>query len=387
MHSLGALFKSGLLQNIKNENTMKTIYIHIGMHRTGTSTFQKFLELNAEKLNAEKIGVFMAGQHRNANSSEYFMMESRSRSQEYLELKSFLRQDYDSFIISAEELSRFDYESIASLKSILDSYSNTTIKIISCIRQPNEYIDSAGAKLIEDFGYTLQTLASCEGLIPMYSSLVDWKEIYGKELKLFHFSDDTLTSILEIIGLGDKGYARPPKENASKCLEYIAIKASLNDPRYVQAKQLLGVVCKGMGIRKFILPQEVAMSVGADVNKEVRSLNLAFGDMLDEINIHSRPKMSQYSNQQFLASCLRYFLDSIIATVPVILANGGLAYSNYKEVFEEGFDPFGYLINNFDLCTNFVNPREHYDTHGKSEGRTFFDSKIIDQINLLNSEK
>lgn len=353
------------------------------MHRTGTSSFQKFLELNAVKLNAEKIGVFMPGQHRNSNSSEYFMLESRSQAQEYLDLKNFLRQDYDSFIISAEELSRFDYDSIASLKSIFNSYSKTNVKIIGCIRQPNDYIDSAGAKLIDDSGYTLQTLVSCEGLIPMYSSLVDWRFHYGEKLKLFNFSDDTLTSILEMIGINEYGYTRPSKENASKCLEYIVIKASLNDPRYVQAKQLFGVVCKGAGIRKFILPIEIAMSVGADVNKEVRSLNSEFGDMLDEINIYSRPKMSQYSNQQFLSSCLIYILENLVSAIPSFLINGALAYSNTKQSHDEGFDPFGYLINNFDLCANAINPLEHYSSHGKSEGRTSFDSKITEKIKSL----
>ena len=125
------------------------------------------------------------------------------------------------------------------------------------------------------------------------------------------------------------------------------------------------------------------MSIGADVNKEVRSLNLAFGDMLDEINIYSRPKMSQYSNQQFLASCLRYILENLVSVIPSILTSGALAYSNTKQSLDEDFEPFGYLINNFDLCANAINPLEHYSSHGKSEGRTSFDSKIAEQIKLL----
>jgi len=383
LHSLGVSFKAGTPQNTKIEKTMKKIYIHIGMHRTGTSTFQKFLELNAEKLNAKNIGVFMPSQHGIANSSEYFMMEARSRAQEYADLKKFLEQSYDAYIISAEELSRFGDEAISSLKSVLDSHHDKKIEIIACIRQPNQYVDSAGAKLVENSGFTLESLLSSDGLVPLYSRIVDWDAAFEGCLKIFDFADDSLTPILEMMGIADEEYYRPPKENASKCLEFIVIKASLNDPRYVQAQQFLGVVSRGLGTRKFILPQEVAMSIGVEVNRQVKIFNAAFGSRLDFLNIYGRPKISEYSNTQFLARCIVYLFEHIISAIPAILTSGGLAYSNHETIMDGGFDPFGYLLSNLDLCANSVNPYEHYKSHGKSEGRIFFDSKIIDQIKGL----
>ena len=383
MHSLGVLFKPDALKNIEIENNMKNIYIHIGMHRTGTTSFQNFLELNVEKLKTKKIGVFIPGQNHNANSSEYFMMESRSRAQEYLDLKEFLSQDYESFIISAEELSRFDYDEITPIKNILSLYKNAEVSIIGCFRQPNDYVDSAGAKLIESSGYKLNSLVSCVGLIPKYSGLVAWDAHFSGRLSLFKFSGDTLTTILEKIGISGAEFAWPERENSSKCLEYIALVASVNDLRFIQSKQLLDVFCRGAGNNKFVLPQEVAASIGSEVNKEVRILNEALGGMLDDLNVYGRPKMHEYSDQQFLASCLRYLLESVVATIPAILTSGALAYSNTRQQLDDNFDPFGYLIRNFDLCASAINPMEHYKAHGKSEGRTSFDSKIIENIERL----
>lgn len=363
---------------------MKKIYIHIGMHRTGTTTFQNFLKVNIDKLKTKKIGVFMPSQHKNVNSSQYFMMESRSRAQEYLELKNFLSQDYEKFIISAEELSKFDFEQVAALKIIINTCSTAALSIIACIRQANDYIDSAGAKLIEDAGYNLQSLVSCAGLIPKYSSLVNWHSNFRNSLDIFKFSDDTFTPLLQRIGIHSLDFVRPEKENSSKCLEFVALVASVNDPRFVQTKQLLTVICRGFGASKFILPQEVAASIGAEVNKEVRVFNAELDYMLDEISIFSRPKMFEYSNQEFLAACLRYILESMVACVPAILKSGALAYSNTKQP-EEGFDPFGYLITNFDLCAQGINPKDHYLSHGRSEGRGFYDSKIIDEVKSLEN--
>jgi hypothetical protein len=362
---------------------MKKIYIHIGMHRTGTSSFQKFLELNVEKLNSKKIGVFMPKQYGIANSSEYFLMESRSLSQEYLELKKFLKEEYESLIISGEELSKFDFKSIASLKSIMSSVPGAQIEILACIRGANQYIDSAGAKMIENSGHDFNSLMSAPGLIPMYSSIAAWGDLFPEMLEVFDYSSDTLFQLLNKIGLNNEEFIYPQKENSSKCLEFLAIKACLNDPRYVQALQLFAVICKGDGINKFVLPQEVAISIGAQVNREVRILNSALGIALDEINIYSRPEISKYSNQQFLASCVRYLLENLISAVPNMLVSGALAYCNSTKNSEDEFDPFGYLLSNFDLCSNAINPLDHYLRHGKSEGRTSFDSKIVEQIKLL----
>lgn len=362
---------------------MRKIYIHIGMHRTGTSTFQKFLELNIEKLNAKNIGVFMPSQHEIANSSEYFLMESRSLSQEYLDLKRFLNEDYESLIISAEELSKFDFRSIASLRNIVSSVPDAEIKILGCIRGANQYIDSAGSKMIENSGYDFTSLMSAQGLIPKYSSIADWGELFSGMLDVFEYSSDTLSQLLKKIGLNSEEFTYPQKENSSKCLEFLAIKAALNDPRFVQALQLFAVICKGYGGNKFILPKEVAISIGAEVNREVRIINSALGIGLDEINIYSRPEIGKYSNQQFLAGCIGYLLESLISAVPVMLINGALAYSNIKSNTQDDFDPFGYLLSNFDLCSNPINPLDHYLRHGLSEGRTSFDSKLVEKINLL----
>jgi hypothetical protein len=86
---------------------MKTIYIHIGLHKTGTTTIQNYLLQNSEFLG--ELGLLVPFKHRNHNLTYWVNgkknTERRNKQWERL-LKKIERSDHDKVVLSSEFFSR-----------------------------------------------------------------------------------------------------------------------------------------------------------------------------------------------------------------------------------------------------------------------------------------
>jgi hypothetical protein len=144
--------------------TMKKLYLHLGFHKTATSSFQETCKKNAEELSRQgylyPIFVNIENQYMVANHSiaisslfreapELYHMNLTWRIQDvkrvnkgYLsQLKKFLNDDRD-LIISGEGISNL---SERELKNLFSEISNSGRRIIpiACVRSPYEFNCSA----------------------------------------------------------------------------------------------------------------------------------------------------------------------------------------------------------------------------------------------------
>lgn len=347
------------------------------MHRTGTTSIQKYLDDNRILLKEKGIRVFQPTICEDSNSSIYFMTESVAPNDRYSEFKRFLDLDCDIGVVSAEELSRLDDYKIFNIFEVL-SGKNISVKILAYIRQPNDYIDSAAAKLIESSGCTLYGLISNLGLVPRYDLVAEWARIFESRF-IFQPYDkyDQVPSFMKILGL-DLGYSAViEKENQSYCLQDLLIMSALNDSRYRESMDFYKPLTKISSGAKFIAPKEVVESVGGLVSRYIQTFNSLVSETLDPLYFHSRPNIAAYSSPEILAACINHIILKLNAATETILGNGANCLIDSLNNPSSEFDPFGYLLKNPDIRYLPVSPFEHYQNHGVSEGRKYINSEVI----------
>lgn len=126
---------------------MKKLYLHIGTHKTGTTTIQHGLEINNSILKEHNFYYLTDGESYESyrkcinnfnvyNKDRYFCIYS------ILPKDIINKIDYDNVIISCENFSwLFSYEEINEVKKDLGKYFDQ-IKIISYIRRQDRYLIS-----------------------------------------------------------------------------------------------------------------------------------------------------------------------------------------------------------------------------------------------------
>ena len=144
-------------------NKIKKIYIHIGLHKTGTSSIQatlaknKFLLKNNSIYYPTQFGInhseFLVPMFMD-NPSEYYLEKTKKISNEIIEkeyehkrelLKSeLLKTDAEVLVFSGEDISGMLALELKKLNVFLkDIFPSAEIKIVSCFREPADYVSSA----------------------------------------------------------------------------------------------------------------------------------------------------------------------------------------------------------------------------------------------------
>lgn len=171
------------------------IYIHIGTHKTGTSTIQTFLINNKEALNKENI--FFLGRFRKQVTK---ISEDRNYTKEHLtKLETKLKEKLSeiseirdpsktaTFIISNEKLSgnkRNGYknaEEVASCLNQLLSIFEEKAKIILYLRRQDDFLESLYAQRI----YNGQTYSFDEFLDQWDENSFSWERLVRSYEKVF----------------------------------------------------------------------------------------------------------------------------------------------------------------------------------------------------------
>ena len=347
------------------------------MHRTGTTSIQKFLDDNQIFLEEKGIRVFKPSMCEDSNSSNYFLAESEAPYDRYSEFKRFLGLDCDVGVVSAEELSRLEDHKILDLSEVLAG-AKISVKIVAYIRQPNDYIDSAAAKLIESSGCTLYGLISNMGIVPRYDRVAEWAKVFENKFNLLPYDQyDQMPLFIKNLGLDPGYFASIEKENKSFCLQDLLIMAALNDSRYRESMDFYKPITKISNGARFVAPKEVVESVGGVVSRYIKTFNSLVSDTLDPLYFQSRPNIAAYSSPDILATCINHIMLELNAATETILGNGANCLIDSLNNPSSEFDSFGYLIKNPDIRYLPVSPHEHYQNHGINEGRKYINSEVI----------
>lgn len=230
--------------------SMKTIYLHIGMYKTGTSFIQKFCKNNYWQLTKHNVYYPVTGLHHDGAHFKFYQMVT-SKSIDEKEIEELRKEisvcNCDNVLISIEHLvnncGSFEFSEL--LKSIFKPHR---IKIIIYFRRQDKYLESLynqEAKLwfagsIED--YYQKIIAAKQEVCAHqlnYRLIADkLSENFGKEniiIKTFEPQKKEnwlLHSFFKPFGIDDfKDFSIPASENESLKCETISFLNKLSDDK------------------------------------------------------------------------------------------------------------------------------------------------------------
>ena len=197
---------------------MTTAYIHIGTHKTGSTSIQYFLFKNRQKLSEQgflyplsgipKKNLF--GQHHLAAAFlKHLQLNTYNPNaggwEEVISEASYVSDK--NIIISSENfcLPRFDLEQIYKIKDYLSQYK---VKIVVYLRRQDNYLISQYRQFIGANKYSnsfQQFISEQKWLIDYFQILKPWQEVFGTEniiVRVFEpeqFNNDLLDDFLDAI--------------------------------------------------------------------------------------------------------------------------------------------------------------------------------------------
>ncbi len=197
---------------------MTTAYIHIGTHKTGSTSIQYFLFKNRNKLKEQgflyplsgipKKNLF--GQHHLAAAflENWQLNTYNPNAGGWEEVISEANNFPDKNIIISSEnfcLPRFDLEQIYKVKNYLSQY---TVKIVVYLRRQDNYLISQYRQFIGANKYSdsfQQFISEQKWLIDYYKILQPWQQVFGTQniiVRVFEperFKNDLLDDFLDTI--------------------------------------------------------------------------------------------------------------------------------------------------------------------------------------------
>src|SRR5690606_38518173 len=172
-------------------NMKKTIYIHIGAHKTGTTAIQRFLSMNRDNL--KKQGYLYPGKH-NAhhfiphgllNKTFLFSNPDTMTKNVFNEIR---KTKSENILISSEAFEFLKKEDILLLKR--DYLNDISVKIIFYVRRQDDLVESQYNAMIKGHQYkhnfshflfdSLKTEKN-DFKNDFYSILETWRDVFGQE--------------------------------------------------------------------------------------------------------------------------------------------------------------------------------------------------------------
>jgi len=129
----------------------KILYLHIGLHKTGTSTIQKFLGNNRSRLG--ELGLIVPGPGDRENLHHEIALQAGIKTDLTTARKKFknairkLAQSGDKYVISSEVFSKRDRIHIEVLDELKNFFS--TIKVIAYLRRGDAMLESAYNQIVK----------------------------------------------------------------------------------------------------------------------------------------------------------------------------------------------------------------------------------------------
>lgn len=268
--------------------------IHVGMHKTGSSSIQNFLYTNVGNIEFKYANLKVENQSKviyslfSNNPYEYHGHKSLGLSKEEVNKynvenralinQSFLNSYTQKTIISAEDIMYLKQDELIKFKVFLSDYF-FNIKIIAYVRPLLSYVESAFQELVKhglnriDFTYA----------DPDYKRFLLFYDVFGKEnvtLRFFHknalYNGDVLQDFCKTIGISNNLQTNISKnESLSKeaiSLLYVYQKYTKDfykpGAQYFTERNLLINTLKKIGKTKFQFSTEFVQEV-IEINKHI----------------------------------------------------------------------------------------------------------------------
>lgn len=229
-----------------------TIYIHIGVHKTGTTSIQQTMYKNSDELLARGINYLPIERNhgfllsllsdkpheepinirRHLDTPEKTASYNASNMQQLTELLSKNRSP--KILISSEGLSGISQEAVRRLKQIFDPYAGA-YRVVAYVRDPYEYANSAALQRLKS-GFTLADPGPVP--LPHYRRKIEnYIRLFGRDnvdIRIFdpaHFVGGDLISDF-LVALGEPAQLKDSMEimraNQSMSHEAAAILSEAN---------------------------------------------------------------------------------------------------------------------------------------------------------------
>jgi len=226
---------------------MKTLYIHIGDAKTGSSTIQKYCTKNRLDLLNNGIDYIPLGLLANKGIAQHkFAFFINSDRKDYPlktasifdELRSYiLTSDLDKFVISSEGFCSLRSEDeILTLKELMPQ--NIDIKIVAYLRNPCEWIESWYCQVVKNKPYTKANFNDFyqRHQAPAYDVVLKYAKFFSKEniiikpfLKKAFIDNDLICDFFDSLGLKVKKPNKDISTNISPSIGCIETLRLLNE--------------------------------------------------------------------------------------------------------------------------------------------------------------
>jgi hypothetical protein len=229
--------------------SQKSIYIHIGTHKTGTSAIQDFLALN-KKVLKRKGFLFPQQSRRNyVTSQEGSYVVTPANHKYYQKLAYLCSRKQQNVLISSETFSLL--ENPCGIKHLLDGLE---VKIICYLRRQDSVIQSMYNQMVKRSGYYQDISNFQPEYLDYYKLLENWASAFGKDnviVRVYEkeqfYNHSLIEDFLDILGLPLTDEFRMLKHNPNPRLS----PSVLEYMRYINS--LLGDHKSTVKIKKSIL--------------------------------------------------------------------------------------------------------------------------------------
>lgn len=407
---------------------MKQVYLHIGLHKTGSTSLQRALNgyddkktryasFNTENHSIPIYTIFSKKRYqyhiwKNAGLTNNQIDDKRGMYLANL-INDLTDQDYENLIISGEAISILSSEEKKELIDIIKQY-NINIKIIAYVRSPEKLAASIFNQVVK-LGNNPKTIniAFIDRISPFISLvgkenifILDYDQCVKKEGGIFE-NFRKITSINELPAV---------HSNESLTLQALAIAFILNEfpvecfgvPNRIKArKKIIDVITEEFSkdngfqtapskIFKNLLPKniinecvwlhenfginyEYSDSIDADTNYHKyfeNSLIDYIPNLKKCFNLLGHPYKSNMSVKENIFNLFMHLSEIEFSSLDKekylnFLSSSKEKSISFKDKLPIDFDPISYLLFNRDVLNARVDPVLHYLKHGYKAGRRF----------------
>lgn len=274
----------------------KTLYIHIGTGKTGTTALQDFFALNSHDLEENDLVYIKTGRHLNKHraldlNARRHDPNALNKVKDLLSLmnKEILSSKKTRFFISDEDFPGLTHDELLFYR---DSISpDIKIKIIVYFRRQDEFLESWNNQLVKTGQYSsdienLRVNLSKNGLLDYFEFIKTWESVFGfknihvrpyeKESFLNNSIYDDFLSIFDIVN--DKFKIPIKNPNPSLTRDKILVLKKINNnglKKIIDEKKLVNYIINipsEIGDEKFVLPPEKRNEILLEYKKSNTSL-------------------------------------------------------------------------------------------------------------------
>jgi predicted 3-demethylubiquinone-9 3-methyltransferase (glyoxalase superfamily) len=374
---------------------MKEVILHIGLHKTGSTSIQKALkgynkdgvkaiDFKEENHSIPMYTIFSENRYdyhiwRNEN---YCRGDIEKKKNDYLKILSSEcgNDKIKTLIISGEDLSVLNNSEVKILADYLRT-KNVKTTIICYVRDPLSWIASNSQERVKA-GWPLIKIDEI-----FKRSIQNYMQYFGREnIQIYDFqesiklTDSIVSHFSEILSIDIK---EPLRENESlnavqfalmQFLNTISINTNLDKTRNIVRNKIRKLSSKLLSKNREKLDKQQFVNYISSANREECNwLKKEFGIHYQIPESTEEKNLSDYVNKTLsnsLETINNLFDDIGISYNPLLsLHDNFLNAFTFLEIGNKHFDPNVYMELNSDVKAAGVNPYQHYLEFGIKEGR------------------